>query len=144
MYKLADSPRERKDDRGCWGEGSRDRPHRIDGRFTPPDRGLDPEFRFFPPKKPTFDALVAQWREDAIYESMTHRVAMLPAYQAMVGMGPEALPLILARLVTDPSPHWFWALRAIAHHDPAAGKTTVPDAVEAWLEWGRSVGHVPG
>ncbi len=149
MYQLAaDSHRDDGEDlEECWSR-SDVRPHRPHGwrdrPASPRLGGLEPDFRFLPSRRSIFDGLVAQWREDATYESMTHRVAMLAPYQNMIGMGRAALPLILERLTTDPSPHWFWALRAIAHEDPAAGKTTVPDAVTLWLEWGQSKGYVPG
>lgn len=134
----------------CWHPEDRPyRPHsprhqtRADHRHSLRS-AIEPAFVRFPfSGSALFDSLVAQWREDAVYESMTHRVAMLPAYQAMVGMGSHAVPLILARLKDDPSPHWFWALRAITREDPAASEDTVRGAVNAWLRWDASRGRIP-
>ena len=65
------------------------------------------------------------------------------SYQEIIGLGRDALPLILSRLSTEPN-HWFWALRAIAGEDPVpaadAGKF---DAMrQTWLQWGRNRGLV--
>lgn len=98
--------------------------------------------RYDPPTKALFAALVPKWREDAALHSISHRVALMPAYQEMIGLGSEALPLILDRLKTDPSSHWFWALKAIGRQDAAKGTSTVSQAVEAWLGWGHSRGLV--
>jgi hypothetical protein len=111
---------------------------------TPRRQSLEPELLVFSRNRALFNELVAKWRPDATYESMTHRVAMLPAYQEMIGMGRPALRLILERLATDPSPHWLWALRAIAREDPAQDTKEVASAVEAWLEWGEPRGYLPG
>ncbi len=107
-------------------------------------RTLNANFHYFQPKRDLFDVLVAKWREDAAYESLTYRVAMSLAYQEMIGLGADALPRMLACLEADPSPHWFWALKAIAREDPAQGEQTVAGAVDAWLQWGRSKNFVPG
>lgn len=142
MYSLADKFEEAQRE-VCYREEDRpprDRPH----THRPlRERYLSPNFVYRPSRRVIFNALVAAWREEAAYESMTHRVAMSPAYQAMVGMGREALPLIFEGLSEDPSPHWLWALRAITRQDPAAGTTTVADAAAAWLEWGRASGYAP-
>lgn len=62
---------------------------------------------------------------------------MHPAYQQIIGMGPDALPLILRDLADEPAP-WFWALRAITGEDPVpeAERGDVDRMVEAWLSWG--------
>jgi hypothetical protein len=66
---------------------------------------------------------------------------MLWPYQQIIGMGPGAVPLILAELSQE-TDHWFWALEAISSENPvppeAAGD--VEKAAEAWLDWGRRKG----
>jgi hypothetical protein len=42
---------------------------------------------------------------------------VLPAYQQIIGLGPEAVPFLLRALATDPD-GWYWALRAITGADP--------------------------
>lgn len=143
MQRLADG--HRGEDRRAWGcwHSEEERPRRPLA-WASPSWQREPEVRAFPTNKTVFNALVEEWWEQSTYESVTRRVAMSPAYQKMIGMGRGALPLILARLRTEPSPHWFWALRAIAHQDPAEGTTEVGAASQAWLEWGRSKGYLPG
>lgn len=83
----------------------------------------------------TFDQLVAEWKKRALTSSSIHEIALSEAYQSMIGLGPAALPLILARVRDDRSPHWFWALRAITRSDPAYGIDTVSEAHQAWLRF---------
>lgn len=91
-----------------------------------------------------FDALADEWAQATRFQSSSTEIAMHPAYQRIIGMGPDALPLILDRLSRRPE-HWFWALGAISGEDPVppadAGK--VEDMTEAWLRWGRSQGLIP-
>ena len=66
-----------------------------------------------------FTRLAAQWRsETALFSSVTE-MAMHPAYQAIIGLGPEVVPLLIRDLAGQPS-HWFWALKAITGIDPVA------------------------
>lgn len=88
-----------------------------------------------------FEGLAATWERETAIASTVERIAMHPAYQQIIGMGPAALPFILQRLVSAPS-HWFWALVAITRQDVAAGETTVEGATRAWIEWGRAHGYL--
>lgn len=145
MRDLAERPQHQL--RDCWWETDERscRPHAWDERPTPsPERRLSLTFWVFSAKKADFDALVAQWRPRARRVSVPETVAMLPAYQQMIGLGRDAIPLILGRLATDPSSHWFWALEAIAREDPTDSQSTVQEAVDAWLRWGRAKGYVSG
>jgi hypothetical protein len=69
------------------------------------------------------------------------QMAMLRPYQQIIGMGWEAVPLILEELRREPD-QWFWALEAITDENPvppeAAGK--VRQMAQAWLAWGRTHG----
>lgn len=70
---------------------------------------------------------------------------MLPAYQRIIGMGPDAVPLILAQLEAegDDPDQWFWALRAITAANPVKPEdqgNTVKMA-EAWLRWAKHEGY---
>lgn len=44
-------------------------------------------------------------------------MAMHPAYQRIIGLGPEVAPLLLRELERQPD-HWFWALKALTGADP--------------------------
>jgi hypothetical protein len=88
-----------------------------------------------------FAELAAQWKTQSAPLSSSHEMAMLPSYQAMIGLGQPALPLIFAEMRKEPD-HWFWALRAITGENPVppehVGKL---DAMARdWLEWAAANG----
>lgn len=66
---------------------------------------------------------------------------MDPAYQSIIGMGPDALPFLLEEL-RENSGHWFWALKAISGVDPVAPRDrgSVSRMKKAWLDWGLAKG----
>jgi len=64
-----------------------------------------------------------------------------PAYQEIIAMGEKVLPWILQELQREPS-HWFSALSAIAKVDPVSADDNFEQAVEAWLNWGKSQGYI--
>lgn len=68
---------------------------------------------------------------------------MHPAYQAIIGMGAPALPLILEDLRQN-SGHWYWALKAISNEDPVApgDRGAIKKMKEAWLRWGEAKGLI--
>jgi hypothetical protein len=83
------------------------------------------------------------WRKETQWFSSTTQIAMHPAYQAIIGMGPEALPMILEELRQSPD-HWFWALKAISNEDPVipGDRSSVKRMKNAWLQWGVAKGMV--
>lgn len=85
-----------------------------------------------------FDALVQQWRRETAMLSSTERKAMHPAYQRIIGMGQDAIPLVLNEMQRQPG-HWFWALRAISGADPVPAEHigNVAAMTDDWLGWGR-------
>ena len=91
-----------------------------------------------------FDELADEWAQETRFQSSSTEVAIHPAYQQIIGMGPAALPFILERL-SQRTEHWFWALAAISGEDPVdpmdAGK--VEAMAESWLRWGRAKGLIP-
>lgn len=88
-----------------------------------------------------FERLALAWEQEAKLMASPVEMAMLPAYQEIVGMGPAAVPLILKRLESNPD-HWFWALRAITGTNPVRPEDagTVDAMARAWIEWGREQG----
>ena len=80
-------------------------------------------------------------REECAHLSSIREVVLHPAYQQIIGMGPQALPLILRELEHKPE-HWFWALRSIAREDPVLPKHrgVVAEMTQDWLKWGRMKG----
>jgi hypothetical protein len=77
-----------------------------------------------------------------MYTSSATDAAMHPAYQRIVGMGPQVLPLIFRELDECPG-HWFWALRSITGANPVRPEDQGRAAAmrEAWLDWARRRGH---
>jgi hypothetical protein len=88
-----------------------------------------------------FRSLAAEWEEETGHLSAVTQIAMHPAYQQIIGMGPEVVPLILADLARTGS-HWFWALTAITGEQPVPPQDRgyVDRMVAAWLQWGRARG----
>jgi hypothetical protein len=94
--------------------------------------------------KATFQKLAARWRLDRsknLYSSV-QAIAMHPAYQRIIGFGPDAVPLILAELEREPD-HWFWALHAItgAQPVPAKSRGNIDKMAKAWVAWGKKHGY---
>lgn len=91
-----------------------------------------------------FVRLRDDWKSQSQYLSNTAQMAMLWPYQQIIGLGLDAVPLILAEMRQHPD-YWFWALEAITGENPvpsdAAGD--VEASTEAWLAWGRVQGLLP-
>ena len=96
-------------------------------------------------RRERFVQLAQQWRNDTQWLSSTTDIAMHPAYQAIIGMGKEALPLILEDLRKN-SGHWYWALKSISNEDPVPPRDrgAVKKMKEVWLRWGKTKGIVSG
>ncbi len=90
-----------------------------------------------------FHALADDWRAATRFAAAPSATADHPAYQALVGLGPEVVPLILDALAEAPDP-WFAALRELTGADPvpAADRGRPQAAAVHWLAWGRAAGLV--
>lgn len=82
-----------------------------------------------------FQRLADQWHNETGHYSLMFKRAMHPAYQQIIGMGKDAIPLILNDLRVRPTGHWFWALGAITGEDPTLGQADIDKAIQAWLKW---------
>jgi hypothetical protein len=89
-----------------------------------------------------FSRLSEEWHRETDMLSDSDRASMHPAYQRIIGLGPQVLPLMFREMRAHGG-HWFWALRAITGEDPAgpelAGK--VRQIKEAWLAWAKEKGY---
>ena len=94
-------------------------------------------------KRERFRSLARKWRSETQLLSSTTEIAMHPAYQAIIGMGAEALPMILEDLRQN-SGHWYWALKAISNEDPVVPRDrgSIKKMKNAWLRWGETKGLV--
>lgn len=86
----------------------------------------------------TFGDLAAQWREATRFESSLSEIVGHPAYQAVIALGDEVVPLILRSLRNRPEP-WFAALRATTGADPVTPEQRgdMRKMADAWIRWGR-------
>jgi hypothetical protein len=90
-----------------------------------------------------FAALADRWKRETAVLSSVSQIAMHPAYQEIIGMGREAIPLILQELEQEPN-HWFWALRAITGESPVPPdqRGKMQEMANSWLHWGREQGYL--
>ena len=90
-----------------------------------------------------FTALAEQWRKATGYLSSPSQMAMHPAYQRIIGMGPAVVPFILEDLRRTGA-QWYWALQAITGESPVPPgvRHTSRETRDIWLRWGRDHGYV--
>lgn len=88
-----------------------------------------------------FARLHEEWLLQRRHESSATKMMMLPAYQTIIGMGSQAIPLLLRELDSRPD-LWFWALRAITEADPVNDEIRgdVKAMAQAWVKWGMQQG----
>ena len=85
-----------------------------------------------------FERLAAEWKRETEHLSSPNAIAEHRAYQEIIGMGKEAIPMILRDLAKTRAP-WFWALRSIARESPVRpeDRGDVEAMTYTWLDWGR-------
>jgi len=90
----------------------------------------------------TFRRLADTWHDETGGLSSPSQIATHPAYQRIIEMGEQALPLIFDDL-QERGGQWYVALRSITRASPVppevAGRTRL--VREAWLQWGREHGY---
>ena len=91
-----------------------------------------------------FQMLADTWRKECMHISSSTQRAMHPAYQQIIGLGPDAVPILLRDLQREPD-HWSWALRAITGQNPIKdehrGNLTL--VAQDWIGWGKENGYLP-
>lgn len=88
-----------------------------------------------------FRELVGIWKAGTAPLSSATEMATHPAYQQIIGLGRDAVPLLLRELQREPD-HWFWALKAITGVDPVEPRQRgqIREMAEVWLRWAREQG----
>jgi hypothetical protein len=83
-----------------------------------------------------FFDLVREWKGATKYLSNINERCRHPAYQKIIDLGPDALPLILDELRREPD-DWFAALRQLTGENPVApaARGNLKEMTAAWLEW---------
>jgi hypothetical protein len=89
-----------------------------------------------------FERLAAIWREETSHLSSSTQMAAHPAYQEIIALGPEVVPLLLRDLAREPD-HWFTALKTLTGANPVdpADRGRIDKMAEAWLKWGQASGY---
>jgi hypothetical protein len=92
-----------------------------------------------------FRELVAQWRAERGATASITAMAACDAYQKIIGMGPDAIPLIIAQMRSESGEpdQWFWALQVLAGVDPVAYEDR-GDSVkmsQSWIAWAEKEGY---
>jgi len=88
-----------------------------------------------------FNALAGKWQSETCgFSSIAKKITNLNYYK-IIAMGKPAIPFILRSLKNQPD-HWFVALKALTDRDPTNPNDSFEQAVEAWLNWGRSEGLI--
>jgi hypothetical protein len=92
--------------------------------------------------KRQFLDLAATWKRERGPHSSSARLAEHPAYQEIIALGPDVVPLLLHELEQEPD-HWFRALHALtaANPVPAESRGNLREMAAAWLRWGRQQGY---
>ncbi len=89
-----------------------------------------------------FLELAATWKRERGPHSSSARLTDHPAYQHIIALGPEVVPLLLRELERSPD-HRFRALHTLTGADPVPPESRgkIREMAEAWLRWGRERGY---
>jgi hypothetical protein len=95
------------------------------------------------PAAVVFHAAAEQWRRETRNVSSMSVMVMHPAYQRIVGLGQDAVGLLLKEL-EERKDFWFWALASITGANPVKpgheGRISLMAA--DWIEWGRQHSYI--
>jgi hypothetical protein len=82
------------------------------------------------------------WLEETRFHSSMDKITKHPAYQAIIQMGEDVVPLIIKDLEMEPK-HWGPALFAITGANPIpkehAGRVKM--IAEDWIQWAKENGY---
>ena len=83
-----------------------------------------------------FRRLMAELRAEKMHSSAIEDWVLHPAYLRLIGMGADAVPLVIAELQRRPGP-WFTALYAITEAEPVPPEDegNMQKMTEAWVRW---------
>ncbi len=86
--------------------------------------------------------LVGTWKRERGHHSSSAKLAEHPAYQQIIAMGRDVVPLLLRELAREPD-HWFRALHTLTGADPVPPESRgkLREMADAWLHWAREQGY---
>ena len=89
-----------------------------------------------------FYALASDWEKDVAGLSSTAQMSQHPAYQEIISMRTQIVPLLLSELKRNPL-YWLSALSAITGENPIKPEQRgwVKQMASAWIDWGRNQGY---
>jgi len=87
--------------------------------------------------KQRFNRLVSEWRDQTINLSSIQEMIAHSAYQEIISMGKDVVPLILEEMRRKPE-FLFYALRKLTGENPVkkADRGNVSAMTQSWLDWG--------
>lgn len=90
-----------------------------------------------------FEKLLATWREETALSSSFTEIIINQSYQSIIGLGTEAVPLLMRELTRGPD-HLGWALASITRENPITDEMAgdIIAQTEAWIAWGRLHGYI--
>jgi hypothetical protein len=94
-----------------------------------------------PDLREVFRELADEWIVETGDSSLIRKRITHPAYFKIIGLGPDAVPLLLRELEQNPD-YWFWALHCITRTNPVRPQATFDETVQDWLTWGRAEGLI--
>src|SRR5262245_38789145 len=92
--------------------------------------------------KTEFERLKKEWYDRTSFHSNPDIIFGHPAYQKMIDLGPEIIPLVFEE-VKQHRGWWILALHLVVGVNPIPEKMRgrYPEMVECWLKWGREHGY---
>ena len=89
-----------------------------------------------------FQQLAGVWRRAVAPLSSVSEITRHPAYQEIIALGAEVVPLLLRELEQRPD-DWFAALHAItgAAPIPPEDRGKIDRMAAAWVRWGKEHGY---
>jgi hypothetical protein len=89
-----------------------------------------------------FHTLATEWENEVSGLSSTAQMSQHPAYQKIIDMGNQIVPLLLAELEKNPL-YWLTALSEITGENPIQPehRGRVQQMALAWIEWGKDRGY---
>lgn len=86
----------------------------------------------------SFHELADELEDAAAGLSSTRRAARYPAFVEILALGDSVIPEVIERLKTSGNrPLWLRVLGTLTPFPPGAGESTIDDAADAWIRWGR-------
>ena len=90
-----------------------------------------------------FEQLADEWELQTGFMSSTLDRSVHPLYQRIIGLGPQAVPLVLERMRDEGGGHWNWALEALTGRSVQSVLTgNIATIASEWVAWGRQEGLV--